>query len=293
MKSPSFDDPTTGYQKYIDIGSFIDFFIMNELSRNVDAYRLSTFLYKDNIVQGGKLHIGPVWDYDIAWHNCNYGNSFDTNGWEYQIQDTLHPTPSWWARFFEDTTFVNKLYCRWHTLRQNVLSTDHMNAYIDSSATALHESQQRNFTEWPILGAYIFPNPQDQTNASYQGEVNDLKSWIASRAGWMDWAISGHCMRDSIPVTVGIKNNSFDNTLTVYPNPFESATTFAIHLTEDANTSLKIIDVMGKEIALLLNGNQSSGELKIVFERKENAAGIYFYQLKINDAVKTGKIIMQ
>ncbi len=75
INSPTFADPTVGYQKYIDVESFIDFFIINELSKNVDAYRLSTYLYKDNISYGGKLHIGPVWDYDIAWHNCNYGNA--------------------------------------------------------------------------------------------------------------------------------------------------------------------------------------------------------------------------
>ncbi len=291
MNSSSFNSPTDGYQKYIDVESFIDFFIINELSKNVDAYRLSTYLYKDNITKGGKLHIGPVWDYDIAWHNCNYGNSFDPTLWQYQQTDTVHPTPSWWGRFFQDSTFVNKLYCRWNDLRQGVLSNSHMNAYIDSSATALNESQQRNFTQWPILGTYIYPNPQNQTNANYQGEVNDLKTWIANRAGWMDWAItgSGYCPK----VVVGIKENSFDNNIVVYPNPFESITTFAIHITEEANVSLKIFDVIGKEIALLLNENQPSGELKIVFERKERAAGIYFYQLIINNTTKTGKIIVQ
>lgn len=286
MDSPSFSDPVNGYAKYIDVGSFIDYFIVNELSKNVDAYRLSTYLYKDNIAQGGKLNIGPVWDYDLAWHNCNYGNSFDYTGWEYQLSDTLHPTPVWWQRLFQDPTFVNSLCYRWDQLRLNVLHLNNMNAYIDSTANALNESQQRNFIQWPILGAYIFPNPQNQLNASYQGEVNDLKTWIANRVAWIDAAMS-NC------ATLGMKENNLDINMSVYPNPFESSTTFAVRLTEDADVSLTIIDIMGKEVVLLLNEIKQAGEFKIIFDRKETAAGIYFYQMKVNNAVRAGKIIIQ
>lgn len=287
MNSPSFNDPTTGYQKYIDVESFIDYFIINELSKNVDAYRLSTYMYKDNINKGGKLYIAPVWDYDLAWHNCNYGNSFDPTLWQYQQTDTVHPTPNWWNRFSTDSYFVNTLYCRWNDLRQGILSNNNLNTYVDSSANALNESQKRNFSQWPILGAYIFPNPQNQLNANYQGEVNDLKTWIANRVAWMDGAILGYC------ASVAIQENSFDNTMAVYPNPFQSTTTFALNLTEEVDVSLKIMDVMGNEISLLLNERRPSGEFKVVFERKERPAGIYFYQLAMNDIIKTGKIIIQ
>lgn len=287
MNAAFFNSPANGYPKYIDVASFIDYFIINELSKNVDAYRLSTYLYKDNIAQGGKLHIGPVWDYDLAWHNCNYGNAFDPAGWQYQIQDTMYPTPNWWARFVTDTNFVNKLYCRWNDLRKGILSINNMNAYIDSTVNVLNESQQRNFTQWPILGTFIFPNPQNQLGASYQGEVNDLKNWIANRIAWLDGVITGHCP------AVGTEEYSVDNTIAVYPNPFQSSTTFALHLNEGADVSLKIYDVLGNEVALLLNEHHPQGELKIIFDRKENAAGIYIYRLKINDAIKTGKIIIQ
>src|ERR1035437_3128559 len=211
MASPTFANMITGYPNFIHVGSFIDFFIMNELSKNVDAYRLSTYMYKDNITKGGKLHIGPVWDYDIAWHNCDYNNAFDPTGWQYQLTDTVFPTPSWWKRFMQDTTFVNALYCRWNFLRQNILSIGSLYNYIDSSATALHESQQRNFIQWPVLGAHIYPNPQNQSGANYQGEVNDLKTWIVNRIGWMDGAIAGHCL-------TGIEENNIDYNVTVYPN---------------------------------------------------------------------------
>ena len=286
MASPSFADPVNGYAKYIHTGSFIDFFIINELSKNVDSYRLSTYMYKDNILKGGKLHIGPVWDYDIAWHNCNYGNAFDPTGWQYQIQDTAFPTPTWWARFMQDSSFVNALHCRWLDLRQNVLSINNLNNYIDSSAAVLNESQQRNFVQWPILGAYIYPNPQNQSGATYQSEVADLKNWIASRIAWMDGNMSGNC-------ATGVEENDIDSRVVVYPNPFQSSTTFDLHLTKEANVSLKIIDVMGKQINVLSNEHRSSGEVMITFDRQHIPSGVYFYQLKINVTAKEGKIIIQ
>jgi subtilisin-like proprotein convertase family protein len=204
MNSSSFADPINGYAKYIDVGSFVDFFIINELSKNVDAFRLSTYLYKKSIIDGGKLFIGPVWDYDIAWHNCNNNNSFNIAGWEYPTQDDDYPIPNWWNRFMQDPVFVNKLYCRWKDLRQNVLSLNSLNNYIDSSANLLNESQQRNFKQWPILGAYINPNPQNQAGATYLSEVADLKTWLANRIAWIDANITGNC-------TVGINENRIVN----------------------------------------------------------------------------------
>lgn len=289
MNSPTFANPTVGYSKYINVNSFIDFFIINELSKNVDAYKLSTFLYKDKITKGGKIHIGPVWDYDIAWHNCNYNNSFNATGWEYQAPDSTNPVPTWWNRLMQDSNFVNKLYCRWHQLRSGILSINHLNNYIDSSTNVLNESRIRNFKQWPVIGAFIYPNPQNQISSSYLAEVNDLKFWLANRIAWMDGAISGSC------TVTGIKENTLNNNdnLFVYPNPFSTSVTFAMNLSQGANVSLKIVDATGKEVGVLISEYRPAGESKIVYDRKQSQAGIYFYQLKINDTVKTGKIILQ
>jgi hypothetical protein len=287
MNSASFADPTNGYNKYIDVGSFVDFFIVNEISKNVDAYRLSTYLYKDNISKGGKLHIGPVWDYDLAWHNCNYGNSFDATGWEYPLTDSMYPSPTWWNRFVQDTNFVNLVYCRWNQLRQGILKTTNLYTYIDTTKNILNESQQRNFIQWPILGAYVFPNPQYQLHTNYTNEVNDLKNWITNRVTWMDGAITGHC------ITSDIKESNFDNYISVYPNPFQYTTTFEIHLAEEADISLSIVDLLGKEISTLLNEHRSPGVFNINFEKQQAAAGVYFYKLKINNTMETGKIVIQ
>ncbi len=60
LKSDNFRDSLQGYAKYIDVDSWVDYLIINEVSHNVDAYRLSTFFYKNKDSKGGKLTIGPI-----------------------------------------------------------------------------------------------------------------------------------------------------------------------------------------------------------------------------------------
>ncbi|MDQ3108984.1 MAG: CotH kinase family protein, partial [Bacteroidota bacterium] len=67
LSGPNFADTAIGYAHYIDVNSFIDYFLVDEMAKNVDGYRLSTYLYKDKRSNGGKLTIGPTWDFDIAW----------------------------------------------------------------------------------------------------------------------------------------------------------------------------------------------------------------------------------
>ena len=66
----NFNDSLIGYSKYIDVNSFMDLYIINELSRNIDGYRLSTYMYKDRDDNGGKLSMGPLWDYNLAFGNA-------------------------------------------------------------------------------------------------------------------------------------------------------------------------------------------------------------------------------
>jgi len=285
MNSGSYADPVNGYPKYIDTQSFIDFFIINELSKNVDAYRLSTYLYKDRITKGGKLHIGPVWDYDLAWHNCNYGDSYNVAGWEYLVGDTVNPPPTWWGRFLADSNFVNALNCRWQELRQGILSNNSLYAYIDSSTNVLNEAQQRNFIEWPILGAYIYPNPQNQLNATYQTEITDLKNWINNRTAWLDANMPGVCR------TLGVKENkSGGNILQTYPNPFTDDFTIVFSINENATVKLDVLNIQGEEFTSIVNETKVPGTYQQSITQKL-AAGIYYIRLSVNNQMSYQKLI--
>ncbi len=186
----------------------------------------------------------------------------------------------------QDPDFVSKLACRWNYLRSNILSITSINNLIDGEVYQLNESQQRNFTQWPVLGAFIYCNPQDQTVANYSTEIADLKNWIANRVAWLDANINAPC-------AIGIEENNIVSDLNIYPNPMQSSTTFDMTLEKSSDVSLCITDVVGKEVARFLNANVSQGNAKIVFERNQIPAGVYLYQLEVNNAIKTGKIVIQ
>ena len=61
--------PRDGYAKYLDVDSFIDQFWMVELSKNVDGFRYSCYMFKD---RGGKLRVEPIWDWNLSFGNANY-----------------------------------------------------------------------------------------------------------------------------------------------------------------------------------------------------------------------------
>ena len=204
LKATNFADPVNGYRKYMDDKSFIDYFIINELSNNVDGLRLSTFLYKNKDSHGGKIVVGPVWDYNIAFGNANYNNGAQYTGWAYQMTESnTGGVPFWWARLIQDTLFKNTLRCRYFDLRKTILSTTSIFNYIDSTANILNEAQARHFAKWQILGVYTWPNPSPYPS-TYAGEVSNLKTWIQNRLAWLDANMVG---TNSYP-TVNLGNDT-------------------------------------------------------------------------------------
>jgi hypothetical protein len=188
---------TTGYRKYVNLNSFIDHFLLTEFVKNPDGYRLSTYFYKDRDSKGGKLTMGPLWDYNFAVGNsptaaCNGQNPA---GWAYQDNFTCDPVnwakpmPFWWNELMKDPNFVNGLKDRWLVLRQGALSLPVINNFIDSTASLLAESQARNFTKWNILN--INDGILISNGGTYTSEVDSLKLWINQRLTWIDNNIDG------------------------------------------------------------------------------------------------------
>jgi len=242
LKGPNFDDPENGFRKYADEGTFLDFFIVNEISKNVDGYRLSTFVHKERESLGGKLRMGPVWDYDIAWRNANYYGGEDYTGWSYQfnVQDDYWQVPFWWSRLLEDTLYADNLKCRWTFLRNDLLSDASFDHYIDSLALVLDESKERNFTVWPILGVYVWPNPWPYP-LTYAEEIETLKGWIHNRLDWLDNNIPGTCY------SVGTENTQIRlPVLSVFPNPAKDNLRVNINTGIESRLSLSISDPSGR-----------------------------------------------
>tara|TARA_Y100000768_G_scaffold54969_1_gene36477 strand:+ start:1612 stop:2943 length:1332 start_codon:yes stop_codon:yes gene_type:complete len=174
-----------GYSKFIDIGSFVDFIILQEISRNVDAYGLSTYIYKDKESINNMLTAGPIWDFNHGFGNCDYYKAWETDGWNisYTYED-MDQRAFWWLKLWNDDNFKERVKDRYKVLRRSILSTTNINTKIDQYVSELGNSVNKNFTKWPILGEYIWPNKE--VFDTYQEEIIYLKSWINNRLTWMD-----------------------------------------------------------------------------------------------------------
>ena len=99
LASPAFDDPVNGFWSKIDVESFINYFLINEITRNVDAYRLSTYMYKERDRKGGRLSMGPVWDFNLGFDNGQYCTELTVGGWIYRFPEycpsDLFQPPFW------------------------------------------------------------------------------------------------------------------------------------------------------------------------------------------------------
>jgi hypothetical protein len=147
-------------------------------------------MYKDRDDNGGKLTMGPFWDYNLAFGNADYCNGGITSGWEVN-GGCGDNNPFWFERLLDDTTYQNKLKCRWEYLRERSFHQDSLFNFIDSMALYLNDAQQRNFQQWNILGNYVWPNYY--VGSTYQDELNFFKTWIGDRLIWIDNNLGGNC----------------------------------------------------------------------------------------------------
>lgn len=190
LAGDNFADPEAGYAQYIDVDSFIDFFLLTELSNNVDGYRLSTWLTKD---LNQKLHMGPIWDFNLAFGNADYCSGGNTDVWAYQFNSRcpgdIWMVPFWWERLMQDPAFVAKVQSRWQELRGGPFSNPAIMGKIDAYVARLTQpgAAAENFERWPVLGEYVWPN--NYVGASYGDEIQYLKDWINSRLSWLDQAV--------------------------------------------------------------------------------------------------------
>ena len=277
MNSPQFNNPITGYYQYADINSFVDYFIINEISKNVDGYRLSAFLFKDRKSNGGKLTMGPVWDYDIAYRNANYCGGSDFTGWAYKFGDICGgdgwQLPFWWDKLMTDSIFVGTLNCRWQNLRTSLLDTTAIFNYIDSVHSYINQAQSRNFYQWPILGVYVWPNPTPFAQ-TYQAQIDDLKKWFRNRLQWLDANMPGSC------INVNVEENKTKTEIKIFPNP--ATDVIKINVNEMLISEKAIVTIYNLQGQKILQQpfNKEKSEINI----SKLAKGIYFVKVNTSNS---------
>jgi len=255
LASNNFADPNDGYSKYINVESFIDHMLLNELSRNVDAYRLSTYMYKtkDKPNDLGQLYMGPVWDYNLAFGNADYCRGFDTGGWAYNFNEDCSEdywqVHFWWLRLLEDPIFASEVKDKWMKLRNGKFSNANIKAWIDGFEAQLEVPQARNFQRWPVLGIYVWPN--NFIGVTYKEEVDYLREWLMDRLNWMD---------QDLDIQLSVESEFTVDQLVITPNPAQDVLSVKGEIINE-NMSYEIISLEGRRFSKGTVGN--SNEIQV------------------------------
>lgn len=202
LTSAGFANSESGYNNFFDLPSFVDFMLLNEISKEVDKYRLSQYFFKEKDSDGGKLFAGPPWDFNLGYGNVDYwAPGVDFTGWVYtNVQPVDYSIVFWWKRMMEDPYFNNLAKTRWVSLRENGLKDANIHSVIDSIVSYIDSAKDRNYVRWPILGQYIWPN-YNWMNNTYADEVEYFENFLFNRLHWMDYNLPGRVLNPSVSIT--------------------------------------------------------------------------------------------
>ena len=307
------------YGRFLDLPSFADYLIVNEVVKNVDAYRLSLFMHKDRDSDGGRLTMGPVWDFNLALGNVNYNvhpslelQRPSTHRLQVANGATWSSTPFWfwWRRLLQDEDFIHTLAERWHTHRREALRGDELESRIDSLAAVLQEAQGRNFERWPILGRYVWPN--DFIGRTHAEEVAYVKQWLGQRLAWLDDHFIEQARRvaDIAPEDLALAPgsdtavSSSSSGLPVlpslsagFPNPFNVSAAIRFTLPRDGAAELSIYNLAGQKIATLAAGFHSRGTHRVRWNGRDEkggevSSGVYLYRLRTGTESIARKLVV-
>lgn len=166
------------YPSYIDVPSFVDYFIFNEFFANYDAGYHSTYFYKD---LGGKLYAGPVWDFDRAMNNDHLN--------PLKVDSTAFHSAPWFDQLLRDPMFVKQVVKRYAHLRRGGLSDREIARRIDETAKFLGPAQQRDWERWGYFYTTTYLESEDgiDRNAyTYQAELTRMKVMLSEHGKWLD-----------------------------------------------------------------------------------------------------------
>ncbi len=197
---------SNGYPSLIDIPTFVDFMLSNELAANADGYQLSTYFHKD---RNGKLRAGPIWDFNLTLGNDLFLWGFDrskVDTWQFSNGD--NEGSKFWTNLFTNTQFKCYLSHRFHDLIQTgqPMNVTVLNTFIDNTVDTISEAAARENERWNTIPDLLM-------------EVANLKAFLSSRIAWMTTHLGSYsaCATVAVPALVITKINYNPATSTNFP----------------------------------------------------------------------------
>lgn len=217
-----------GYPSLIDIPSFIDFMLLNEISSNADAYQLSTFFHMDKM---GKLRAGPIWDLNLTYGNdlfmWGFNRSF-TNIWQFSNGND-NVGARFWKDLYDNETFRCYMSKRWKdmTAPGKPLNYNVISMKMDSLSNLLAEAREREQSRWSNIG-------------NYDNHINAMKTWLQARITWMNSKLipTQVCQNINIPKLVISK-------IHYHPLPFGADSSSDFEFIEITNNSNVVVNTSG------------------------------------------------
>jgi hypothetical protein len=249
LNSSQFSHPTQGYAAYIDVPSALDHHLLNVAMKNLDALRLSTYLFKDRV---GKLHYGPLWDFDRSMDSLD-GRDNNFNTWRGETGDlgTDYFRYYEWNQYFRDPNFWQMWIDRYAELRRTTLSDTHVLALIDGFADEVTEAQARNFARWTAT----------PPRTSWAWEIQHLKDWLTSRFNWMDQQFTRPATSNAPTLSGGIVAPGYALGLT---SPSLARPGVKIYYTLDGTDPRQTVAPQDPALGLVVAGSSARGLLPTV-----------------------------
>jgi hypothetical protein len=222
-----------GFPSIIDIPTFIDFMIINELASNADAYQFSTYFHKE---RNGKLRAGPVWDFDLTYGNDLFQWHLDrshTNVWQFDNGDNTGAR--FWRDLHNNPTFKCYLSKRWKelTVAGGPLSYGVITTKIDQLLEHIAEARAREHHRWGTL-------------SNHANEITKMKSWLQTRINWLNgqWSNTQACTNVSVP-SLAISKIHYNPIPT---DKYSSNDLEFVEITNNSNTTADLTGIYFKEL---------------------------------------------
>jgi hypothetical protein len=225
---------TNGFPSIIDIPSFVDFMISNEMASNADAYQLSTYFHKD---KGGKLRAGPVWDHNLTYGNDLFFWGYDRSKYDvWQFSNGDNEGAKFWTDLYNSPTFRCYFTKRWNELIQPGQPLKHNNlvSYIDATVAQISEAVVRENLRWATI-----PN--------HALEIENMKLFLYNRINWINSQLGSFNACSNIAVPNLVISRIHYNPMVTATYPISDDQEF-IEITNASNQTVTLTGIYFKEV---------------------------------------------